>query len=170
MLKYVAPLEQRLRHLYVPKREKPTGVSTGESETTGQRLAEHTAAALGSWKFIGIQSALMLFWIAWNAAAPFAHWDNYPYIALNLAMSAEAALTGPILLIAANVGAIRDHRQFDRMERLERRAEDMEENVMTKLTNMDKKLDDALNFVRDPEPAAPKPVITKPQRKRVAAS
>lgn len=41
-------------------------------------------------------------------------------MAANIVMSAEAAFTGPVLLIAANVGAARDHQQAARMERLER--------------------------------------------------
>jgi hypothetical protein len=42
-------------------------------------------------------------------------------------MSAEAAFTGPVLLIAANVGAARDHCQADRFEHLVAQNEHFEE-------------------------------------------
>jgi hypothetical protein len=40
-------------------------------------------------------------------------------------MSAEAAFTGPILLIAANAGAQRDHKQAERMEKLLMRVDEL---------------------------------------------
>lgn len=134
MLKYVAPLEQRLRHLQLPAlpaRTHPTAVThRTDAPTTGQLLAEHTAAFLGSWRFIGIQAGLMALWVLWNAVGPLIlRYDQFPYVFLNLAMSAEAAFTGPILLIAANVGAIRDHAQYDRIEQLVAQNERLEETV-----------------------------------------
>lgn len=124
MLKYVAPIEQQLHHIAgrIPKRSQPNSMTSHElDETTGQRLAEHTASILGSWRFIGIQAAAMAIWILINTLAflNVIRFDAFPFVFLNLTMSAEAAFTGPILLIAANVGAIRDHKQYDRMERME---------------------------------------------------
>lgn len=169
MLKYVAPLEQQLRHLSarIPKHGKPTAVGV-DGETTGQRLAEHAAASIGSWAFIGAQTCLIVGWILWNTLGPGGQWDRYPFIVLNLFMSAEAALTGPILLIAANVGAIRDHKQYDRMEGLERRAEDMEENILARLDTLSKRL----NTIAPPPAAAlptPAPKPAPRPRKKVSA-
>lgn len=130
MLKYIAPLEQRLRHLQRPAmftahRSQPTG-----DMTTGQRVAEQAAAGIGSWGFIGAQAIVMAVWIVFNSLAitHALHFDPGPFIALNLAMSAEAAFTGPLLLIAANVGATRDHRQADRMEAMEKTL--LEDNAL----------------------------------------
>lgn len=163
MLRYVAPLQRELRHLgsKVPKRAHPTAVSTGEQETFGQRMAEHSAALIGSWRFLGIQACFLAAWVVVNGLR-IAGFDPPPFILLNLLLSFQAGFTGPILLIAANVGAIRDHRQFDRMERLERRSEDMEENVMGKLASLEQRLEDALSYVRDPAPAAPTPPAPLP--------
>lgn len=160
MLKYVAPLEQQLRH-YIPKHEHPTSVSTGEQETTGQRLAEHVAAGIGSWRFIGAQAALMVVWVLVNTLqfTGAIHFDAFPFVFLNLTMSAEAAFTGPILLVAANIGAIRDHKQFDRMEHLERHMEDMEENMMSLLNA---RLPQPSVSAPAPAPASPAP--TPPKR------
>lgn len=152
MLKYVAPLERHLRsHLgslpTLPARTHPTaitphGATAPDDVSPGQLLAEHTAAFLGSWRFIGIQAGLMVLWVLWNAIAPlFLRYDQFPYVFLNLAMSAEAAFTGPILLIAANVGAIRDHRQYDRIEHLVAQNEAMAERIATLETTILTRLD-----------------------------
>jgi uncharacterized membrane protein len=71
----------------------------------------------------------MITWILINALAitRIVHFDPFPFIFLNLALSAEAAFTGPILLIAANAGAVRDHRQADRVEQLVAQNEQLEQ-------------------------------------------
>ena len=95
----------------------------------GARLAEQTAGAVGSWTFIGAQAGVMALWVLINTLqlTHVVHFDTYPFVFLNLAMSAEAAFTGPVLLIAANVGAGRDRAQAARTEALaelnERQAE-----------------------------------------------
>lgn len=77
----------------------------------GQVVADRVAAAVGSWPFILIQSALLLMWMAANAyLAYLAHfnqnalkaWDPYPFILLNLVLSFQAAYTGPIVMMSQN--------------------------------------------------------------------
>jgi uncharacterized membrane protein len=69
--------------------------------TLGERCADTVAAVMGSWKFIIIQSVILLGWIAWNTAggSPF---DPYPYILLNLALSFQAAYSAPIIMMSQN--------------------------------------------------------------------
>ena len=55
------------------------------------RLADGVATTIGSWRFIAIQSVILLFWIALNVTAWVQHWDPYPFILLNLALSFQAA-------------------------------------------------------------------------------
>jgi uncharacterized membrane protein len=103
--------------------------NNGDQPSTGQRLAEHVAAFVGSWAFISAQAAVMALWVLVNTLTftGVLHFDEYPFVFLNLAMSAEAAFTGPILLIAANVGAMRDHKQSDRIEHLSAQNEALAE-------------------------------------------
>jgi uncharacterized membrane protein len=119
MFKSIAPIWQNLRHLPRPKMFMRSPSDT-EGVTTGQHLAEQVAGGVGSWGFIGTQALIMLAWVLINALAitRIVHFDPFPFIFLNLALSAEAAFTGPILLIAANAGAARDHRQSARIEQL----------------------------------------------------
>ncbi|MHB8409837.1 MAG: DUF1003 domain-containing protein [Acidiferrobacterales bacterium] len=76
--------------------------------TLGERVADAIAAGIGSWRFIIIQTALVLAWVAVNVAAIAARWDPYPFILLNLLFSVQAAYCGPILLLAGNRQAQRD--------------------------------------------------------------
>ena len=50
-------------------------------------------------------------WIALNITAYVYHWDPYPFILLNLAMSFQAAYAAPILMMSQNRQAEKDHLQ-----------------------------------------------------------
>ena len=69
--------------------------------TLGQKLADKCSNIIGSWKFIGIQTSFLMFWILLNVFSPKKP-DPYPFILLNLMLSFQAAYTGPVLLMAAN--------------------------------------------------------------------
>lgn len=68
----------------------------------GEYLSDQIAAIVGSWRFIIIQSGLLLLWIALNLIAWIQHWDPYPFILLNLVLSFQAAFTAPIIMMAQN--------------------------------------------------------------------
>jgi len=82
-----------------------------ESLTLGQKLADRIAVFGGSWTFIIIFVALLLFWIALNTllltriGRPF---DAYPYIFLNLILSMLAALQAPVIMMSQNRHAAKD--------------------------------------------------------------
>jgi uncharacterized membrane protein len=81
--------------------------STGEAKpkdglTPGQRIADWVAAAMGSWPFIIGQSIILLIWIVLNVTAWIKHWDPYPFILLNLALSFQAAYAAPFIMMAQN--------------------------------------------------------------------
>jgi uncharacterized membrane protein len=83
---------------------KPKGdskVSTGRL-TAGQRIADTVAATMGSWKFIIIQSGILLLWIILNLTAFVQQWDPYPFILLNLALSFQAAYAAPFIMMSQN--------------------------------------------------------------------
>ena len=75
----------------------------------GARLADHIANGIGSWRFIIIQTVIVIIWFTLNTLAFFVwKWDAYPFILLNLGFSLQAAYTGPILLLAGNRQAQKD--------------------------------------------------------------
>jgi uncharacterized membrane protein len=149
VLKWIAPIAERLRQLPRPRMFSVSGHTepNPDQPTTGQRLAEQTAAGIGSWRFIGIQAGVMVLWVLINTLSftVALHFDQYPFVFLNLAMSAEAAFTGPILLIAANVGAIRDHAQANRIEKLTAQNEQMAEQnrqLVEQMCNLERMVDE----------------------------
>ena len=45
-----------------------------EQLTTGQRVADYVAATMGGWRFIIIQSVLLVVWLVLNVTAYVQHW------------------------------------------------------------------------------------------------
>src|SRR5262249_4575266 len=76
--------------------------AASEVRTPGDRFADRLAEWAGSWPFLAIQTVILVFWIILNLTAWMKHWDPYPFILLNLALSFQAAYTAPILLISQN--------------------------------------------------------------------
>jgi len=70
--------------------------------TLGQRIADVVAASMGSWPFIIVQSILLTVWIVLNITAWIEHWDPYPFILLNLALSFQAAYAAPFIMMSQN--------------------------------------------------------------------
>jgi len=79
--------------------------------TFGQRIADRVAAFGGSWTFIMLFGAVLLFWIALNWFLLLklnSTFDPYPYILLNLFLSMLAAIQAPVILMSQNRQAHRD--------------------------------------------------------------
>jgi CRP/FNR family cyclic AMP-dependent transcriptional regulator len=79
-----------------------------ESLTFGQRIADTVADTMGSWRFIIVQSSLLILWISLNITAWINHWDPYPFILLNLALSFQAAYAAPFIMMSQNRQASKD--------------------------------------------------------------
>jgi uncharacterized membrane protein len=75
-------------------------VRTGEDLTRGERAADLAVAGMGSWAFLGIQTAIIVCWIVVNVCAVILRFDPYPFILLNLAFSTQAAYAAPLILLA----------------------------------------------------------------------
>jgi uncharacterized membrane protein len=73
------------------------------------------AAFIGSWTFIIGQAVLMVIWCIVNTLALFhvIQFDAYPFVFLNLFMSAEAAFSTPLILMSQNRQAERDRHQAE---------------------------------------------------------
>lgn len=72
-----------------------------ENLTLGQRSADVMRNGMGSWSFVFLFILFMAVWAYINTRAGWKHWDQYPFILLNLFLSMIAGLQGAILLIAA---------------------------------------------------------------------
>jgi len=80
----------------------------------GDHVADKVAAGMGSWKFIIIQTIIVVFWITLNSLAFFAwRWDLPPFILLNLIFSTQASYAAPIIMMSQNRQAAIDRRRDD---------------------------------------------------------
>ena len=91
--------------------------------TLGQRIADQVASNMGSWRFILIQSALLIVWISLNITAYVRHWDPYPFILLNLALSFQAAYAAPFIMMSQNRQQDVDRREAANDYRINVKAE-----------------------------------------------
>jgi uncharacterized membrane protein len=77
--------------------------------TPGQRWADHIAAFGGSWTFILAFTLFLVVWMGINSYLLTTHpFDPYPYILLNLALSALAAVQAPVIMMSQNRQEARD--------------------------------------------------------------
>jgi uncharacterized membrane protein len=94
-------LLEELRQLRRGQRAGKDGAG-GPPLTPGQKIADTVAATMGSWRFIIIQSIILLLWIVLNITAYVQQWDPYPFILLNLALSFQAAYAAPFIMMSQN--------------------------------------------------------------------
>ena len=110
-----------------------------EKQSTGDRVADRVASFIGSWAFIIGQTGIMVVWILVNTLALFGfiRFDEYPFVFLNLFMSAEAAFATPLILMSQNRSAERDreHARHDYEVNIAAKAEI--EEMMTTLARIE---------------------------------
>jgi uncharacterized membrane protein len=112
-LKKLAPHEREIIERFINRKQVARNVTHDFEEQLkfGDRLADKFAEIMGSWRFILIQSALLAIWVVLNITAFINHWDPYPFILLNLALSFQAAYAAPIIMMSQNRQADKDRLQ-----------------------------------------------------------
>jgi len=108
-----------------------------EASTFGDRLADTVANGMGSWRFIIIQTIIVILWMALNVIGFVYHWDVYPYILLNLVFSTQAAYAAPIIMMAQNRQSDRDRHQADEDFRTNVEAKKEIEDLQVRLNNIE---------------------------------
>ena len=110
----ISDMEQALV-VKVARRSRVSRLVNQEFEahmTFGQRVADQVARFGGSWPFIFIFGVVLIGWMVVNsvllAKRPF---DPYPYILLNLGLSALAAIQAPVIMMSQNRQAEKDRMQ-----------------------------------------------------------
>jgi len=76
--------------------------------TTPDKLADKIASFGGSWKFILSFGILLGSWMLWNTFSFTTHFDEKPFILLNLILSFTAAFQAPIIMMSQNRHASRE--------------------------------------------------------------
>ncbi|MBW4692694.1 MAG: DUF1003 domain-containing protein [Lyngbya sp. HA4199-MV5] len=117
-------IDQDDYHLLQQLRERePSQFSPHTGLTLGMRLSDAVAATVGSWRFITIQSGILVIWIGLNITAFVQRWDPYPFILLNLVLSFQAAYTAPIIMMSQNRQADIDRQSARRDYEINMKAE-----------------------------------------------
>jgi uncharacterized membrane protein len=93
------------------------------------RFAEWLVRAFGMPWFLAAQTAVIVAWVATNSLAGLPHFDPYPFVFMNLVLSALAAYAAPFILLAETRQADRDRARARAEERhhdeLERRQQEL---------------------------------------------
>jgi len=95
---------------------KNTNVEFDRQLSFGERLSDRIADFAGSWTFITIFSGVFFVWIAINSIVlVYRPFDPFPFILLNLVLSALAAIQAPVIIMSQNRQEARDrlHAEHD---------------------------------------------------------
>jgi len=139
--------KMRIRHSHRHPPVKNINEIQAEKMTTGQRIADRLATVMGSWAFIIIQSVILTFWISLNVAAYINHWDPYPFILLNLALSFQAAYAAPIIMMSQNRQAAKDRLMAEQDYVVNIKAEEEVKSIMAHLEQQDEVMIDILRRI-----------------------
>ena len=103
----------------------------------GGRVAQDLSRTFGSWVFLLIQAVIALAWIALNVVGFLRHWDAYPFLFLNLLLTAESLIALALVLMAANGAAIRERIRAQQEFEVAVRGEDEMRSLMDHLEAQD---------------------------------
>src|ERR1700678_1849123 len=136
--------KNRIRHRHQHKPVQNVNELESGRMKPADRAADLFANAVGSWKFIIIQSVLLTIWITLNVVAWIRHWDPYPFILLNLALSFQAAYAAPIIMMSQNRQAAKDRLMAEQDYEVNCKAEDELKSIMSHLEQQDEVMLDVL--------------------------
>ncbi len=108
----------------------------------GERASDKMADWVGSWTFIILILVFIAIWMSLNMYAYFTHWDPYPFILLNFALSCLAALQAPVILMSQKRQETRDRIQAKYDYQVNRKAE-------REIADIQKDLEQIKTLIRD---------------------
>lgn len=146
----VSPEEYRL--LMNLRDRKPAQHPPDKKTKIGEHLADFIAETMGSWGFIIVQSLFLCTWVVLNCTSIIPHWDNYPFILLNLMLSFQAAYSAPIIMMSQNRQA-----EIDRQKAKHNYEVNMKAELEIEL------LQDKMNLLREQELIELRSLILKQQ-------
>jgi uncharacterized membrane protein len=166
----ISEVEQRLLDELRNLRRRARGEGAADRPpptlTIGQKVADQVAATMGSWRFIIIQTTILVLWIILNITAYVQRWDPYPFILLNLALSFQAAYAAPFIMMSQNRQQDVDRREAANdyqinikaeleIELLHQKIDELREKEVLSLTQAVTELTELLK--RNGQTAGPKP-------------
>ena len=115
-LKMLSALTDRLRRTDDLLRSRVSRNVNEEEKarlTLADRAADLIAEFGGSWKFIGVSIAVIIFWIIFNSFILINGFDPKPYAMLNLVLAIIAGMQAPIIMMSQNRQGEKDRLRAD---------------------------------------------------------
>ena len=115
-LEMLSALSERLRRTDQLLRSRVSRNVNEEEKarlTLADRAADLIAEFGGSWKFIGVSIALIIFWIIFNSYILLKGFDPAPYQMLNLVLAVIAGMQAPIIMMSQNRQGEKDRLRAD---------------------------------------------------------
>jgi len=115
-LEMLSALTDRLRRTDELLRSRVSRNANEEEQarlTLADRAADMIAEFGGSWKFIGVSIALIIFWIIFNSYILVSGFDPAPYQMLNLVLAVIAGMQAPIIMMSQNRQGEKDRLRAD---------------------------------------------------------
>lgn len=115
-LEMLSALTDRLRRTDELLRSRVSRNANEEEEarlTLADRAADLIAEFGGSWKFIGVSIATIVFWIIFNSWILMRGFDPAPYAMLNLVLAVIAGMQAPIIMMSQNRQGEKDRLRAD---------------------------------------------------------
>ena len=115
-LEMLSALTDRLRRTDELLRSRVSRNANDEEKaraTLADRAADLIAEFGGSWKFIGVSIALIIFWIIFNSLILIRGFDPAPYQMLNLVLAVIAGMQAPIIMMSQNRQGEKDRLRAD---------------------------------------------------------
>lgn len=95
-------VQDTLAHMrHAAERRRSAVSQTFQATGLGAKMADGVATAVGSWRFVIVQSTLLVGWLIFNVVSA-NRVDPYPFVLLNLLLSFQAAYTAPIIMMSQN--------------------------------------------------------------------
>lgn len=117
----------------------------------GDKAADKIACVVGSWPFIICFLLFIFVWIVLNVIQLFSHFDQYPFILLNLALSCVAAIQAPIIMMSQNRQEEKDRIRSEQDFETNMKAEIIIEEILKhtkKIEQIERKQNEILEYLK----------------------
>jgi len=150
-LKMLSALTDRLRRTDELLRSRVSR-NVNEEEQARQTLADRAADLIaefgGSWKFIGVSIALILFWIIFNSYVLIRGFDPAPYQMLNLVLAVIAGMQAPIIMMSQNRAAEKDRLAAEQDFKVNLKSELLLEELMRRTKSRETQMQEIIEGIR----------------------
>jgi len=144
--------ERLIEQLISKKQSRSVNDIHDKSLSIGDRIADKIAEVAGSWPFIICFVSIIIIWITINVVGLFNHFDSYPFILLNLALSCVAALQAPIIMMSQNRQESRDRIASEQDFQTNVKAEILIEEILKhteKIQQIERKQNEILEYIKN---------------------